>query len=102
MRAPPGPVTFPADGGCDGLDSARRSDVHGAPSDALRQGGHTVADERIRILIADDHELFRRGLRMVLEDEPDIEVLGEAGDGQTAAELALEEIPDCVVMDVRM
>ncbi len=61
-----------------------------------------MADERIRILIADDHELFRRGLRMVLEDEPDIEVLGEAGDGQSAVEQARDEVPDCVVMDVRM
>ncbi len=61
-----------------------------------------MVDERIRILIADDHELFRRGLRMVLEDEDDIEVLDEAGDGRTAVELAREHAPDVVVMDVRM
>ncbi len=61
-----------------------------------------MADERIRLLIADDHELFRRGLRMVLEDEEDIEVLGEAGDGATAVQFARDEVPDCVVMDVRM
>jgi DNA-binding NarL/FixJ family response regulator len=65
-------------------------------------GESTVADDRIRILIADDHELFRRGLRMVLEDEEDIDVLGEAGDGQAAVELAREHAPDVVVMDVRM
>jgi DNA-binding NarL/FixJ family response regulator len=56
----------------------------------------------IRTLIADDHELFRRGLRMVLDDEPDIDVLGEAGDGEAAIELAREHAPDVVVMDVRM
>ena len=61
-----------------------------------------MPDGPIRILIADDHELFRRGLRMVLEDEPDIEVLGEAGDGAAAVEMAREHAPDVVVMDVRM
>jgi DNA-binding NarL/FixJ family response regulator len=63
---------------------------------------HDVADDLIRILIADDHELFRRGLRMVLEDEDDIVVIDEAGDGQAAVDLAREHAPDVVVMDVRM
>lgn len=58
--------------------------------------------EAIRILIADDHELFRRGLRMVLEDEDDIEVVGEVGDGASAVQLAIDEAPDVMVMDVRM
>ncbi|HEX9889831.1 MAG TPA: response regulator transcription factor [Nitriliruptorales bacterium] len=61
-----------------------------------------MAEDTIRLVIADDHELFRRGLRMVLEDEADIEVVGEAGDGATATELVREEVPDVVVMDVRM
>jgi DNA-binding NarL/FixJ family response regulator len=65
-------------------------------------GRGMVADERIRLLIADDHELFRRGLRMVLEDEDDIEIVDEAGDGEVAVEVAREHIPDVVVMDVRM
>jgi DNA-binding NarL/FixJ family response regulator len=65
-------------------------------------GEPNVADERIRLLIADDHELFRRGLRMVLEDEDDIEVIDEAGDGEQAVEMAREHAPDVVVMDVRM
>jgi DNA-binding NarL/FixJ family response regulator len=56
----------------------------------------------IRTLIADDHELFRRGLRMVLDDEDDIEVVGEAGDGESAVAMAIEHAPDVVVMDVRM
>jgi DNA-binding NarL/FixJ family response regulator len=61
-----------------------------------------VADDPIRTLIADDHELFRRGLRMVLDDETDIDVVDEAGDGETAIALAREHAPDVVVMDVRM
>ena len=61
-----------------------------------------MADERIRLLIADDHELFRRGLRMVLEDEDDIDVIDEAGDGEQAVDMAREHAPDVVVMDVRM
>ena len=61
-----------------------------------------MADDSIRILIADDHELFRRGLRMVLEDEDDIVVVDEAGDGQEAVPRAREHAPDVVVMDVRM
>lgn len=60
------------------------------------------AGEAIRILIADDHELFRRGLRMVLEDEDDIDVVGEVGDGASAVQLAVDEAPDVMVMDVRM
>ncbi len=61
-----------------------------------------MSDDMIRILIADDHELFRRGLKMVLESEDDIEVLGEASDGQEAFDLAVAEAPDVIVMDVRM
>ena len=61
-----------------------------------------VPEGPIRILIADDHELFRRGLRLVLEDEGDIEIVGEAGDGASAVEMAIDEAPDVVVIDVRM
>jgi DNA-binding NarL/FixJ family response regulator len=58
--------------------------------------------DAIRVLIADDHALFRRGLQMVLEQEADISVVGEAGDGQEAVERAGETMPDVVLMDVRM
>ena len=58
--------------------------------------------DSIRILLADDQELVRYGLRLVLEAEPGFEVVGEAGDGALAA-LAAERLrPDVVLMDVRM
>ncbi len=58
--------------------------------------------DAIRVLVVDDHALFRRGLEMVLEQEPDIEVVGEASDGAEAVEKAVDTTPDIVLMDVRM
>jgi len=54
------------------------------------------------VLIVDDHALFRRGLVMVLEQEKDIELVGEAGDGAEAVNIAQDTMPDVVLMDVRM
>ena len=59
-------------------------------------------DPPIRVLLADPHALFRRGVRLVLEDEVDIEVVGEAGDGLDAVERITELTPDLVLMDVGM
>ena len=56
----------------------------------------------IRVLIVDDHALFRRGLEMVLAEEDDIELVGEASDGAEAVEKAGESLPDVVLMDIRM
>jgi DNA-binding NarL/FixJ family response regulator len=56
----------------------------------------------IRVLIVDDHALFRRGLEMVLEEQGDIEVVGEGSDGNEAVEKAGDLLPDVVLMDIRM
>ena len=58
--------------------------------------------ETIRVLIADDHDRFRRGLRMVLEAEDGMEVVAEAANGAEAMTKVEEEAPDVVLMDVRM
>jgi DNA-binding NarL/FixJ family response regulator len=58
--------------------------------------------EPTRVLVVDDQQLFRRGLVMLLGVEPGIEVVGEAGDGIAATELAATAVPDVILMDVRM
>ena len=60
------------------------------------------AGEPIRVLVCDDHDLFRKGLRMVLEAEEDIVVVAEAADGEQAVARVEELAPDVVLMDVRM
>jgi DNA-binding NarL/FixJ family response regulator len=61
-----------------------------------------VTPLKIRILLADDHALVRRGLRLVLEAEPDMEVVGEAGDGAAAIALALDTPADLAILDISM
>jgi len=56
----------------------------------------------IRILLVDDHPVVRHGLRGMLEVEPDLAVVGEAGNGAAGVELAIGERPDIVLMDLRM
>jgi DNA-binding NarL/FixJ family response regulator len=56
----------------------------------------------ITVLLADDHPLIRKGFRLILDAEPDIEVAGEAADGATAVAMCTELRPDVVLMDVRM
>jgi len=56
-------------------------------------------EKKITVLLVDDHSLVRRGFRRMLEDEPDMKVVGEAGDGEEAVRLAKELHPQVVVMD---
>ena len=68
----------------------------------LRTGPGATQADPIRVLVVDDHALFRRGLEMVLAQEPDIDVVGEASDGSEAVDKAGDLLPDIVLMDVRM
>lgn len=58
--------------------------------------------DRIRLLVADDHPVVRAGLRTLLGAQPDMEIVGEAEDGETAIARAIELAPDIVVMDITM
>jgi DNA-binding NarL/FixJ family response regulator len=58
--------------------------------------------ERIRVLLVDDHAMFREGVRSLLEGEPDLEVVGEVEDGRQAVQTALTLAPDVVLMDITM
>ncbi|HEV2092926.1 MAG TPA: response regulator transcription factor [Rubrobacter sp.] len=56
----------------------------------------------VRVVVVDDQELVRTGFRVILDSEPDIEVVGEAGDGREAIEATRQHNPDVVLMDIRM
>jgi DNA-binding NarL/FixJ family response regulator len=58
-----------------------------------------MTEQRISVLLVDDHSLVRRGFRRLLEDEPDIQVVGEASDGEEAIKLARSLKPQVIVMD---
>jgi len=62
----------------------------------------SAGTKKIRVLIADDHPMVRQGLRVFLELEPDLEVVGEAADGAQAAELTEKLLPDVVLLDLVM
>lgn len=56
----------------------------------------------IRIVLVDDQSLFRAGIRMLIDSQPDLEVVGEAGDGREALDVIAGQAPDVVLMDIRM
>src|ERR1700735_2939096 len=76
----------------------RRLAPHGPPPN-LRSD---KLDMTLRVVIADDQQLVRAGFRMILSDESDIEVIGEASDGREVVGLVEELRPDVVLMDIRM
>jgi two-component system response regulator NreC len=61
-----------------------------------------MKEKKTRILLADDHPIVRQGFRLILESEPDIEIIGEASNGREAVTMAERLQPDIVVMDVAM
>jgi DNA-binding NarL/FixJ family response regulator len=65
-------------------------------------GPESVAMPMLRFLLADDHEVVRRGLRSILESQPDCDVVGEAADGRRAVALTKELNPDVVILDITM
>jgi len=67
-----------------------------------RDQTETGTPEALRVMVVDDHALFRRGLQMVLEQEADLELVGEASDGAEAVQKAQSLMPDVILMDVRM
>ncbi len=81
-----------AEGAVGALGALRAGDAPGS------DGGQGPA----RVLVVDDQAMIRLGLRMILDHEPDITTVGEAGDGEAALVLAARERPDVVLMDIRM
>ncbi|MCU1535274.1 MAG: DNA-binding response regulator, partial [Glaciihabitans sp.] len=72
------------------------------PGGRSHPGAGARGDLVIRVAIADDQQLIRGGFRSLLESEPDIEVVGEAGTGTEAVALVKAQVPDVVLMDIRM
>src|ERR1700741_1435972 len=112
MVAPGGPArrmrpVFPEGGNPVSAMSDRSMTAAWRPEKGPKEAGAEVAEgekrqEPIRVLIADDHALFRRGLEMVLDEEDDIELVGQASDGAEAVAVAGAALPDVVLMDIRM
>lgn len=84
----------------DGRGDRTGSSVPGTPANALERA--SAVSGKIRVLIVDDHMILRKGLRGMLNGQPDIEVVGEAADGQEAVAQASSLAPDVIIMDINM
>lgn len=88
------------------LDQGMHSHVHSFATDVREpsevSSGFAGGGRRIRIYLADDHQIVREGLKALVNAQADMEVIGEAGDGHTAADNVTRLRPDVVVLDVTM
>jgi signal transduction histidine kinase len=83
------------------VEAGGEAAVHG-PEGAVTGETHKRDATRKRILVVDDHELMRRGIRALLTDQPDLEICGEANDGSEAVQKAGDLHPDLIIMDLSM
>ena len=96
-------VTLHADSAAAGYELKVLSSELGRNSEFKTQNSKLHRkDARIRILLVDDHVMVRQGLRSLLDGYGDLDIIGEAGDGEEAVSLALELKPDLIVMDVNL
>ncbi len=96
-------LTIPLDVAGNGGDHKNNVRTSPAPRGATKlRPGDRATQQKFRILIVDDHKVMRDGLAALLEEEPDIEVVGQAGNGREAITLTAQLQPDVVVMDVVM
>jgi CheY-like chemotaxis protein len=86
---------------CSGQVAAPPASAESASSASV-DGSVVAQHQRQQILIADDHEMLRRGVRTTLQTEPDLEICGEAVNGQDAVDKARELHPDLVILDINM
>jgi len=83
--------------------TAAKSQLTASPQPTAPVQGILLETKRkIRVLLADDHPVMRQGLTRLLQEQPDIKVVGEAGDGQQAVDLARQLKPDVVLMDISL
>ena len=61
-----------------------------------------MSEQQVRVVLADDYPLFRKGLSKILEDYPHIQVVGEASDGKSAIALCREKNPDVLILDLEL
>ncbi len=100
LTAPCQPFEHPGNGGA--MEDHRQSPSHQTLPNNHGKTSEAGADGHIRVLLADDHPTLRAGLARMLADQNDIEVVGEAADGQEAVELAEQLNPDVIIMDIVM
>src|SRR5262249_49386831 len=85
-----------------GIEPGRGHDTVRAHSDRRPERREAGAMKKLRLVLADDHAVIREGLRLLLSAQPDMEVSGEAGDGDEVCQKARELLPDVIVMDISM